>query len=145
MGVAGILYSREAIVESLLAQKKAIKEKQAAYRRYLNEKESKKDRVERHERDLEVMALYSKQMGASDAAIDRLKRDSRKEYEKEELGKEVVASVKTIKSEAKKMESLKSYWISGTCPILSVRWFAQALAPRSHLLLALTCNTPSRT
>lgn len=109
----GILYSREAILESLLSQKRANKEKQAAYERHLAKMELKKARGQEHETSVEALAMAAKQMGASDTAVGRIIDESRREYEREESGKQVLASVKTIKSEAKKMESLKSYWISG--------------------------------
>lgn len=109
----GILYSREAILESLLSQKRVNKMKQAAYERHLAKKELVKERSQEHETSVEVLAMAAKQMGASDAAVGRLVDESRREYEREESGKQLLASVKTIKSEAKKLESLKSYWISG--------------------------------
>ena len=109
----GILYSREAILESLLSQKQSIKEKQAAYERHLAKLELKKERGHQHDTSVEALAMAAKQMGASDAAVGRIISESRREYEREDSGKQVLVSVKTIKSEAKKMESLKSYWISG--------------------------------
>ena len=53
----GILYSREAILESLLSQKRANKEKQAAYERHLAKMELKKARGQEHETSVEALAM----------------------------------------------------------------------------------------
>ena len=109
----GILYSREVILESLLSQKKKNKKKRAAYDRYVAEKALKDERGQEHDRNVDALAMYRQQMGASDSAIDRLKNESRREFEEAEAGKQLVSSVKNIKSEAQKMTGLKSYWVSG--------------------------------
>lgn len=109
----GIIYSREAILESLLAQKKANRKKQAAYDKFVAEKALKEERGQEHDRDVEALTMLNRQMGASDAAIGRLKNVAKLEYEEAETGKQLVSNVKNIKSEAAKLEGLKSFWISG--------------------------------
>jgi nitric oxide synthase-interacting protein len=109
----GVLYSREAILENLLAQKKAHKKKLAAYDRHVAEEELQREQGRDHEQGVKAAAFYQQQMGLSDAVIDRMKSESRQEWEKEQEGKQLVSSVQNIKSESQKMKEMRAFWVHG--------------------------------
>ncbi|KAK9847790.1 hypothetical protein WJX84_006659 [Apatococcus fuscideae] len=113
----GYLYSKEAIYESLLAQKKANKRKLAAWEeqeRGEDRKASERQAVETHTK----LLAFDRQnhMGASDRAAGNIRDAIRQEAEAQLADKRVVTGAVNIRENENKIKEMKAFWLPSKAP-----------------------------
>lgn len=113
----GFLFSREAILENLLAQKKANKRKVAAWeaqQQDLSRKESDKAAIDA---EAELLAFdRQNHMGASEALATRLRETIAEEAEALLADKHTATGVINIGDHKERMKEMRAFWLPSKTP-----------------------------
>lgn len=112
----GYLYSREAILENLLAQKKAIKRKVAEWQAYQLEEAQKATEKATVEREAKLIAFdRQNHMGISERTAKHIEAAIQEEaaMQHEVQGAKGVVA---IKDNADRMKEMKAFWVPGKAP-----------------------------
>jgi nitric oxide synthase-interacting protein len=103
----GYVYSREAILENLLAQKKANKRKMVEWERYVEKQKREREEEAATEQIASVLAFERKMMGSSDDVVRTIAAAVG------EKDKNTVSSVMNIKENESRMKGMKAFWVPG--------------------------------
>uniref|UniRef100_A0A7R9YV45 Nitric oxide synthase-interacting protein zinc-finger domain-containing protein n=1 Tax=Chlamydomonas euryale TaxID=1486919 RepID=A0A7R9YV45_9CHLO len=113
---AGFLYSKEAILENLLQQKKAIKRKLAAYEAAQEAAARKVAEQEAIAQHAEVIAFdRANHMGIQDKTVDSIKAAISSEAAAAQA-QQGATSVMNIKENEERLKSLKAFWMPSKAP-----------------------------
>lgn len=113
----GFIFSREAILENLLAQKKANKRKRAAWEAQQLREKQKEIEMDVIDREVAVMAFDRRNHGgASDATVSHIKQAVGSEAKSLLNEKQTVSNVVTIKENEERMKSMKAFWVPSQAP-----------------------------
>jgi nitric oxide synthase-interacting protein len=107
----GIIYSRVAILENLLDQKKANKQKLAAFERDVARRELEQATGQRLEKDINIAVLYRQQMGSSETAINRMMAEAKEASDRVFEGKQRLSGAAGIKATAENIGKTKAFWV----------------------------------
>mmetsp|Transcript_28551 Transcript_28551/g.77014 ORF Transcript_28551/g.77014 Transcript_28551/m.77014 type:complete len:322 (+) Transcript_28551:159-1124(+) len=112
----GVLYSREAILENLLAQKKAIKKRMAAWEA-AQAAESKKQQENQAVNQAASLVAFDRanHMGISDKSAEAI-REAIQQTAAAANGPQVAASVIAIKEREDRRKEMKSFWVPSETP-----------------------------
>lgn len=114
---AGVLFSREAILENLLAQKKANKRKLAAWE--AQQEALAREAEERKSVDAQAaLAAFDRQnhAGASDALAASLQEAIKEGAEEFLAEKRVVSGAVNIRTNREKMKGVNAFWVPSATP-----------------------------
>ncbi|KAK9815795.1 hypothetical protein WJX72_009551 [[Myrmecia] bisecta] len=113
----GYLFNREAILENLLAQKKANKRKLAAWEAQQQEEQRKAEELQAVEAQSRLLAFdRQNHMGASASAARLIKEAIQEEAEAHLSDKKVVNSEVTIKENVDKIKEMRAFWLPSKTP-----------------------------
>ncbi|CAL8463350.1 g2884 [Coccomyxa elongata] len=113
----GYLYSREAILESLLQQKKSNKRKYAVWEAQQQAELRKESEREAVEAQTQLLAFdRQNHMGASDIVARTLKKAIQEEAEAMLSEKKVVNGAVNIAGNTEKMKEMKAFWLPSKTP-----------------------------
>lgn len=104
---AGYVYSREAILENLLAQKKSNKNKLIEWERYIERQRREQEEKASTEKVVSVLAFERRMMGSSDDVVETMKTAIGEKETK------TVSSVVNIKENESRMKDMKAFWVPG--------------------------------
>ncbi|KAL4451668.1 hypothetical protein ABPG75_007330 [Micractinium tetrahymenae] len=113
----GFLFSREAILENLLEQKKANKRKLAAWE--AQQAEDARKQADKAAIDAEAALLaFDRQnhMGASEALAQKLKETISEEAEVLLADKKTAAGAVNIETNKERMKEMRAFWLPGKTP-----------------------------
>lgn len=114
---SGYLFSREAILENLLEQKKANKRKLAAWQAQQAEEARKQQEKEAIDREAALLAFdRQNHMGASESLAARLKETISEEAEALLAEKRTAASAVNIKQNEDRMKEMRAFWLPSKTP-----------------------------
>lgn len=126
----GYLYTREAIVENLLQQKKFAKKRLAAWEAAHAREHDKATELSAVERDARLLAFdRQNHMGASARLTDSLQQDFKAEAEHLMSAKHVVSSAVTIHQNMERQREMKAFWMPSKTPEAEA---SQGQAPDMH-------------
>ena len=113
----GFVYSREAILENLLSQKKANKKKLAAWTAQQEERKRKELELQAVDKEVSILAFERKNhAGASGSTLQHL-QEAVGEEAKGILGnKRTISSAINIKENKEKMKEMKAFWLPSKTP-----------------------------
>ncbi|KAK9832517.1 hypothetical protein WJX81_004354 [Elliptochloris bilobata] len=113
----GYLYSREAILESLLQQKKANRRKLVAWEAQQQDELRKEEERQAVLQQTSLLAFdRQNHMGASDGHAQSLSMAIQAEAEAMLAEKKVVSSAITIQENAEKMKEMRAFWLPSKTP-----------------------------
>lgn len=106
---SGYIYSREAILENLLAQKKANKKKLVAWEKHMEKQKREQEEEAATEQVASVLAFERKMMGSSDEVVGTITTT----LAAAKKDKHIVSSAVTIKENEGRMKTMKAFWVPG--------------------------------
>lgn len=113
----GYIFSREAILENLLAQKKANKKKLAAWERHQEKLKQREMKQAALDREVTVLAFDRRNHGgSSDRTVDKIQQVAVQGTKAIMGGKQTVSSAKTIKENEERSKNMKAFWVPGQGP-----------------------------
>lgn len=117
VGPSGHVFSREAILENLLAQKKANKRKLKAWEAQQQEERRKEADKKAIEAEAAVLAFdRQNHMGASDALAVRLRETISEEAEALLADKRVASGAVNIRENEDRIKEMKAFWLPSQAP-----------------------------
>lgn len=143
---SGHLFSREAILENLLEQKKANKRKLVAWEAQQQEQTRKTQDRAAIEQEAELLAFDRRNhMGASDALASRLRDAISEEAEVLLADKHTVTGAVNIRQNGERIKELRAFWMPSKTPearALLDKPDGQTICPASGKKLRLKDLTP---
>lgn len=113
----GFLFSKEAIIENLVQQKKAIKRKMAAWEAQQSDDQLKVDERSAVDQQAQLLAFdRQNHMGASDRLASNLQQAIAEEADAQMQDKRVVNSAVNIAENKHKMKEMKAFWVPSKAP-----------------------------
>ena len=113
----GYIFSREAILENLLVQKKNIKKKMAAWQKATLEQTQREQEKAEVDKGVSMLAFDKRNHGgSSESVVEKMKDLVGQEAKLQMEGRQTVSSVMNIRENEARMKTMNAFWVPGKGP-----------------------------
>ena len=107
----GYIFSREAILENLLVQKKNIKKKMAAWQKATLEQTQREQEKAEVDKGVSMLAFDKRNHGgSSESVVEKMKDLVGQEAKLQMEGRQTVSSVMNIRENEARMKTMNAFW-----------------------------------